>query len=42
MSKRSLILLVLGSALFAFGFTRARANWHRHCVSISHGDKRPL
>ena len=34
MSKRSLILLILGSALFAQGFTSARANWHRHSVSV--------
>jgi DUF4097 and DUF4098 domain-containing protein YvlB len=42
MSKRSLILLVLGSALFAFGFTSARANWHRHSVSTSGGGKHPV
>ncbi len=42
MSKRSLILLVLGSALFALGFTNARANWHHHSVNISGGDKHPI
>jgi hypothetical protein len=42
MSKRNLILLVLGSALFALGFTNARANWHHHSVNISAGDKHPI
>jgi hypothetical protein len=42
MSKRSLILLVLGSALFALGFTNARANWHHHSVNVSGGDKHPM
>jgi DUF4097 and DUF4098 domain-containing protein YvlB len=42
MSKRSLILLVLGSALFALGFTNARANWHHHSVNVSGGDKHPI
>jgi hypothetical protein len=30
------------SALFALGFTNARANWHRHSVSIHDGHKRPI
>jgi hypothetical protein len=42
MSLRSLILLVSMSALFALGFTSARANWHRHSVSINDGHKRPV
>jgi hypothetical protein len=42
MSKRNLILLVLASALFAFGFTSARANWHRHSVTTSGGGKHPI
>jgi hypothetical protein len=42
MSLRSLILLVSMSALFALGFTNARANWHRHSVSINDGHKRPI
>jgi len=39
MSKRSIILLVLASALFALGFTNARANWHRHSVNVSGSPK---
>lgn len=42
MSLRNLILLVSTSALFALGFTSARANWHRHSVSINGGHKRPI
>jgi DUF4097 and DUF4098 domain-containing protein YvlB len=42
MSKRSLILLVLGSALFALGFTNARANWHHRSVNISGGERHPI
>jgi hypothetical protein len=42
MSLRNLILLVSMSALFALGFTSARANWHRHSVSINDGHKRPV
>lgn len=42
MSLRSLILLVSTSALFALGFTSARANWHRHSVSVDDGHKRPI
>jgi hypothetical protein len=41
MSIRSLILLVSTSALFALGFTSARANWHHHSVSINDGHRRP-
>ncbi|HEX4545133.1 MAG TPA: hypothetical protein VH110_02150 [Candidatus Acidoferrum sp.] len=41
MSIRSLILLVSTSALFALGFTSARANWHHHSVSINDGQRRP-
>jgi hypothetical protein len=41
MSLRSLILLVSTSALFALGFTSARANWHHHSVSINDGHQRP-
>jgi DUF4097 and DUF4098 domain-containing protein YvlB len=42
MKLRSLILLVSLSALFALGFTSARANWHHHSVSINNGHKRPV
>jgi hypothetical protein len=42
MSKRSLILLTLGSALFALGFTNARANWHRQSVGINGGQNHPI
>ncbi len=42
MPLRSVALLVSASALFALGFTRARAAWHHHSVSISDGHKRPI
>ena len=42
MSKRHVIFLILASALFAFGFTGARANWHRHSVTTSGGGKNPV
>ncbi len=42
MPLRSLTLLVSISALFALGFTRARAAWHHHSVSISDGRKQPI
>jgi len=42
MSKRNLVLLILGSALFALGFTNARANWHQHSVRIKGGENHPI
>ena len=42
MSIRTLILLVCVSAVFALGFTSARASRHRHSVNISDGHKRPV
>jgi hypothetical protein len=42
MNPRSLILLASVSALFALGFTSARANWHRHSVSVGNDHKQPL
>src|SRR5947209_6902483 len=42
MPLRSVALLVSASALFALGFTRARAAWHHHSVSISDGHKQPI
>src|SRR6266851_785071 len=42
MPLRSLAFLVSMSALFALGFTRARAALHHHSVSISDGHKRPI
>jgi hypothetical protein len=42
MSKRTVILVILASAVFAFGFTGARANWHRHSVTTSGGGKEPV
>src|SRR6266567_964469 len=42
MPLRSLTLLVSISALFALGFTRARAALHHHSVSISDGHKQPI
>ncbi len=42
MALRSVALLVSASALFALGFTRARAAWHHHSVSISDGHKQPI
>lgn len=42
MSLRSLILLVSMSALFALGFTSARANWHHHSVTSNDGHRRPI
>src|SRR6266700_2143016 len=41
MPIRTLILLVCVSAVFALGFTSARASRHRHSVNISDGHKRP-
>src|SRR6266699_614424 len=41
MPIRTLILLVCVSAVFALGFTRARASRHHHSVNISDGHKRP-
>jgi DUF4097 and DUF4098 domain-containing protein YvlB len=42
MSLRSLILLVCTSALFALGFTSARANWHHHSINVHGGHGRPI
>jgi hypothetical protein len=42
MPIRTLILLVCVSAVFALGFTSARASRHRHSVNISDGHKRPV
>ena len=41
MPRRSFFFLISLSALFALGFTSARANRHRHSVSISDGHKQP-
>ena len=41
MPIRTLILLVCVSAVFALGFTSAKASRHRHSVNISDGHKRP-
>jgi hypothetical protein len=41
MPRRSLFFLISLSALFALGFTSARANRHHHSVSISDGHKQP-
>src|SRR5260370_37604387 len=41
MPRRSFFFLVSLSALLALGFTSARANRHRHSVSISDGHKQP-
>src|SRR6266702_2619655 len=41
MPIRALILLVCVSAVFALGFTSAKASRHRHSVNISDGHKRP-
>ena len=38
---RTLILLICVSAVFAFGFTSARASRHHHSVNISSGHKQP-
>jgi hypothetical protein len=42
MPIRTVILLICVSAVFAFGFTRARASRHHHSVNISDGHKRPV
>jgi hypothetical protein len=42
MPIRTLILLVCVSAVFALGFTSARAGRHHHSVNISDGHKRPV
>src|SRR5258708_352829 len=41
MPRRSFFFLISLSALLALGFTSARANRHRHSVSISDGHKQP-
>src|SRR5260370_36770002 len=42
MQSRNLILLVCVYAVFALGFTSARASRHHHSVNISDGHKRPV
>src|SRR5260370_33258602 len=42
MPIRTFILLVCVSAVFAMGFTSARASRHHHSVNISDGHKRPV
>lgn len=41
MPIRTVILLICVSAVFAFGFTSARASRHHHSVNISNGHKEP-
>src|SRR6266403_5326686 len=41
MPRRNFFFLISLSALLALGFTSARANRHRHSVSISDGHKHP-
>jgi hypothetical protein len=41
MPRRSLFFLISLSALFALGFTSARANRHHHSVNISDGHRHP-
>jgi hypothetical protein len=41
MPRRNFFFLISLSALLALGFTSARANRHRHSVSISDGHKQP-
>lgn len=41
MTRRSYYFLLSFCALFALGFTSARASYHRHPVSISHEGRRP-
>ena len=41
MPIRTFILLICVSAVFAFGFTSARASRHHHSVNISNGHKEP-
>src|ERR1700719_1280501 len=41
MPRRNFFFLISLSGLLALGFTRARANRHRHSVIISEGRRRP-
>ena len=41
MPRRTLMMLIALSALFALGFTSARANRHHSSVSISDGHRHP-